>query len=148
MVNTTLVNTNKLSLNADKTSFSFFHKSSRKDGIPLTLPVLRMDKLVIERISSSIVLEVLLNEMLTWNHHFHFLQSKISKSMRLMYQAKFYLNQNCLQNIYYSLINSYLHYTKIPLASTEKITKWFSKNCLPKNTNCPYVYAIKIYVSI
>ena len=84
-----LVNTNKLSLNTDKTSLSFFQKSSRKDGIPLRLTVLRMDKLVIERKSSSIVFEVLLNEMITWNHHFHLLQSNISKSMRLMYEAKF-----------------------------------------------------------
>ena len=40
---------NKLSLNAKKTKYSFFHKPSKKDDIPLMLPKLTISNPVIER---------------------------------------------------------------------------------------------------
>ena len=40
---------NKLSLNAKKTKYSFFHKPSKKDDIPLMLPKLTISNHVIER---------------------------------------------------------------------------------------------------
>ena len=42
-------NANKLSLNVKKTKFSFFHKSSKKDNIPLRLPNLNINGFTIER---------------------------------------------------------------------------------------------------
>ena len=45
-------NANKLSLNVKKTKFSFFHKSSKKDNIPLRLPNLNTNGFTIERESS------------------------------------------------------------------------------------------------
>ena len=42
-------NANKLSLNVKKTKHSFFHKSSKKDNIPLTLPSLNINELTVER---------------------------------------------------------------------------------------------------
>ena len=40
---------NKLSLNAGKTKYSFFHKPSKKDDIPLMLPKLPISNHVVER---------------------------------------------------------------------------------------------------
>ena len=45
-------NANKLLLNIKKTKFSFFHKSSKKDNIPLRLPNLNINGFTIERESS------------------------------------------------------------------------------------------------
>ena len=42
-------NANKLSLNVKKTKHSFFHKSSKKDNIPLPLPSLNINELTVER---------------------------------------------------------------------------------------------------
>ena len=42
-------NANKLSLNVKKTKFSFFHKLSKKDYIPLRLPNLNINGFNIER---------------------------------------------------------------------------------------------------
>lgn len=69
----------------------------------LRLHVLRMDKSVIEAISSIDFFEVLLNVKLTWNSDFHLLQSKISKNMGLTYEAK---TKRKLLNKYLLLVNS------------------------------------------
>ena len=41
-------NANKLSLNFKKAKYSFFHKSSKKDNIPLRLPNLNINGLTVE----------------------------------------------------------------------------------------------------
>ena len=40
---------NKLSLNADKTKYTFFHKLSKRDNIPLKLPQLLINDTIIKR---------------------------------------------------------------------------------------------------
>ena len=55
---------NKLSLNVEKTKYSFFHKLSKKDDIPIRLPKLIIIT-EIQREESIKFLEVLLNQRLT-----------------------------------------------------------------------------------
>ena len=57
---------NKLSLNANKTKYSFFHKPSKKDDIPLRLPKLTVSNHVIERQEFIKFLGVLLDEKLNF----------------------------------------------------------------------------------
>ena len=45
-------NANKLSLNKDKTKYTFFHKAREKDNIPLKLPALFINDKEIERVTS------------------------------------------------------------------------------------------------
>ena len=45
-------NANKLSSNVKKAKFSFFHKSSKKDNIPLRLPNLNINAFTTERETS------------------------------------------------------------------------------------------------
>ena len=59
---------NKLSLNIKETKFTFFHKNSVKDNIPLKLPDLHISNKSIERKSSINFLAVLLDEYIAWNH--------------------------------------------------------------------------------
>ena len=60
---------NKLSLNVKKTKYSFFHKPSKKDDIPLVLPKLNINNSEIARTESIKFLGVLLDENLSWKTH-------------------------------------------------------------------------------
>ena len=53
---------NKLSLNIKKTKYSFFHKPSQKENIPLHLPKLIINSYEIQRSESIKFLGVLLDE--------------------------------------------------------------------------------------
>ena len=67
---------NKLSLNAKKNKYSFFHKPSKKDDIPLMLPTLTISNHVIERQKFINFLGVLLDENLNWKEHIKYTENK------------------------------------------------------------------------
>ena len=78
-------NASKLLLNVKKTKFSFFHKSSKKDNIPLRLPNLNINGFTIERESSINFLGVWIDENLTWRDHIHIVENKIAKTTGPLY---------------------------------------------------------------
>ena len=73
---------NKLSLNAKKTKYSFFHKPSKKDDIPLMLPKLTINTHVLERQEFINFFEVLLDEILDLKEHIKCTEKKNSKKFR------------------------------------------------------------------
>ena len=72
---------NKLSLNTNKTKFTFFHKPNERDNIPLKLPNLKINQSNVQRVDSIKFLGVLLDENLTWKNHICAINKQISKSM-------------------------------------------------------------------
>ena len=70
---------NKLSLNAKKTKYTFFHKLRISDHIPLKLPALCINSSEIQREYSITFLGVLLDENITWKNHIKTIETKISK---------------------------------------------------------------------
>ena len=86
VVNNELVNikdwftANKLSLNVEKTKYSFFHKPSKKDGIPLRLQKLIINRYEIQRGESIKFLGVLLDQHLTWKEHINLMKVKLLKT--------------------------------------------------------------------
>ena len=88
---------NKLPLNTAKTKYTFFHKLSQRDNIPLALPTLTINNNIIKRENSTKFLGVLIDENLTWQSPVHYIENKISKNIGLLYKAKFLLNQKCLK---------------------------------------------------
>ena len=56
---------NKLSLNAEKTKYTFFHRAKVDDNLPLRLPTLKLSNCVIKRDHSINFLGVLIDENLT-----------------------------------------------------------------------------------
>ena len=60
---------NKQSLNVEKTKYSFFHKPSKKDDIPLHVTKLIINNYEIQREESIKPLGVLLYQHLTWKEH-------------------------------------------------------------------------------
>ena len=109
---------NKLSLNNDKTKYTFFHKPSISDYIPLKLPPLYINNKIIKRSEHIRFLGIILDENLTWKKHINTIESKIAKNIGALYRAKFLLNQKCLKNIYFAFIHSYINYGNIAWAST------------------------------
>ena len=112
--------TNKLSLNVDKTKYVLFHKSRQKNKIPLNLPSLKIDQTEIKREQSLKFLGVLVDENLNWKNHIDLLLSKISKSIGVLYKASKLLNFRCLKSIYFALIHSYINYANVAWASSCK----------------------------
>ena len=113
-------NANKLSLNADKTKYSFFNPLSYADKIPLRLPELKIGNTVIKREENMKFLGVLLDENMTWRRHIECIESKISKNLGILYKARYVLNLTCTKQLYFSFIHSYLNYGNIAWGSTNK----------------------------
>ena len=59
-----------------KTKYSFFHKPSKKDEIPLMLRKLTISNNVIERQKLIKFLGVLLDENLNWKEHIYIQETK------------------------------------------------------------------------
>ena len=91
VVNNELVNikdwftANKLSLNVEKAEYSFFHKPSKKDNIPLCLPKLIINNYEIQGEESIKFLGVLLGQHLTWKKHIKLTENKIAKNIGMLY---------------------------------------------------------------
>ena len=102
-------NANKLSLNADKTKYSLFHKPSKTDDLPLLLPKVLINDKEIERVGSIKFLGVLLDEHLSWKEHIRYTENKIAKNIGLLYRAKPFLGKYSLLTLYYSYIHTYFN---------------------------------------
>ena len=109
---------NRLSLNIKKTKYTFFHKNSVKDNIPLKLHDLHISNKSIERKSSIKFLGVMLDEHIAWNDHIHVIEKTLAKNIDLLYRARQFLDKESLKTIYFSYIHSYLNYANIAWAST------------------------------
>ena len=120
---------NKLSLNATKTRYTFFHSSAKNDYIPLKLPDLYINNINIKREHTMKFLGIMFDENLTWKNHINLINNKISKNIGILYKVKFLLSKKCLKSIYFSFIHSYLNYANMVWASTNqsKLKKLFNK---------------------
>ena len=80
---------NKLSLNAEKTKYLFFHKPRACDSIPLRLPTINFNNIE----SSVKFLRVIIDENIIWNKHIELVENKISKNIGILYRASHYLDK-------------------------------------------------------
>ena len=113
-------NSNKLSLNASKTKYIFFHSQAHSGDIPLKLPKLEINTTTIVRESVIKFLGVLLDENLSWKTHISTIENKISKNLGILYKARLVLNQKSIKQLYFSFIHSYLNYGNMAWGSTNK----------------------------
>ena len=134
-VNNELVNiknwftANKLSLNVEKTKYSFFHKPSKKEDIPLRLP---------KRIINNQVPWSFLDKRLTWKEHIQLTENKINKIIGILYKARPYLDKRTLLCLYYSYIQSCLIYANTACCST-------NRPCMKKIHKNEQKHAIRIF---
>ena len=91
---------NKLSLNVSKTKYSFFHKPSKREDIPLLLPKLKVNNSEVERSESLKFLGLLL------------------KNTLIILKAKLLKTSGCsLLSLDNSYIHSYINYGNITWGS-------------------------------
>ena len=109
---------NKLSLNADKTKFTLFQKSSIKENIPLKLPRLKIDNTEIERKDALKFLGILIDENLSWKKHIKTLESKLSCAIGLMYRSRNFLDLNARKLLNFSFVHSHLSYANLTWGAT------------------------------
>lgn len=96
---------NKLSLHVGKTKCIIFGKKKRTHNKKLTI-----NSTEIEIVSETKFLGTIIDENLNWKSHIKYIQSKISKSIAIMYKAEYCLCQKSLLILYYSLIAPYMTY--------------------------------------
>ena len=61
-----------------------------------------------------------IDENLSWKQHIEILSCKISKSLGILYKSRDLLSKQCLKQLYFSFIHSYVNYVNIAWASTSK----------------------------
>ena len=66
------------------------------------------------------ILGVFTDENLSWKQHIEILSNKISESIGILYKSRVVLSKQCLKQLYFSFIHSYVNYANIAWASTSK----------------------------
>lgn len=111
IINTELSNikkwmdSNKLSLNLDKTKAILFGNYMSK-----TDKTIEIEGIQIDYVSEIKFLGVTIDNRLTWKTHIRHIQTKISKSLAIINKAKQVLDVNILRTLYCTLILPYLSY--------------------------------------
>ena len=100
---------NKLSLNAKKTKFMFFHFPQR--NITSYIPDLTINNIVIERVTKFNFLGLTLDEHMSWKSHTHKICNKMSRCIGVMNRLKRFLPLNILKLMYNSLILPHVQYS-------------------------------------
>ena len=111
----TWLKANKLSINVKKTKLMIFRP--RQKTLPITRQII-IENNVLEQVDNTKFLGVYIDQHLTWKTHVNFIAAKISKSVGLLYKAKYYLPSKSLLTLYYALVYPYLTYCNLIWAST------------------------------
>ncbi len=97
---------NKLTLNLKKTHYMIFHRSRiKKDVDNITF----QDEIV-QRVSSTKFLGVIIDDKLKWKEHITYIKNKISKSFGILYKTRQYLDKSTMRNLYYTFVYPYIIY--------------------------------------
>ena len=102
----TWLKVNKLSLNAKKSQFMLFRRSTRKFDIPQ----IKIDNTPLKNIDSFNFLGITLQKDLKWETHINNISCKIAKTLGIMNKLKHYVPKHILLTIYSSLVLPYIHY--------------------------------------
>jgi hypothetical protein len=78
---------------------------------------LKIDNNLIERVTSTKFLGVILNENLSWNSHILLLVNKLNKSIGILRALQHKLPINILYSLYNTLVYPYLQYSNIAWAA-------------------------------
>src|SRR6218665_2891444 len=110
-------NTNRLSLNSDKTNYIVFCSTHRRMTSNNTLYI---NNTPLVQTDSSKFLGVLIDSHLTWKDHIMLVTKKVSKSIGIIARIKHCIHHKILLKLYYTLIFPYLSYCNIIWGSNYK----------------------------
>ena len=133
--------TNRLSVHLKKTNFVIFSSEAK---LKLRICEIFLDKMKIPRTDVAKVLEVVIDENLTWKNHINWIKNKIAKNVEILKRLKYRLPGKLLNTLYNTLILLYLNYCNIFWANNKssrlqplfKLQKCFMRiiNNSPYNT--------------
>ena len=98
---------NKLSLNVSKTNYMVF---SNKWKHSYNTNEIKIDDILIEEVTVTKFLGVLIDNKLQWKEQIDSVCSKVSKNMSIIYRVRHILDTNSLFTLYCTLILPYLNY--------------------------------------
>ena len=101
------LDTNKLSLNIDKTNYIIFHSKSKK--LP-SEPLIKIGKKHIKRVKFVKFLGLLLDENLDWKYHLNELSKKLARTCGIFFKIRYLLPSDVLLCLYNALFMSFLQY--------------------------------------
>ena len=105
---------NKLSLNVKKSNFLHFHYGKcKKPTINLQLNETKVDEKVVTK-----YLGVLIDNKLNWKSHIEHVKTKLSRGNGMISRIRYFVNEQCLLNLYYSFIQSHINYNLLNWTST------------------------------
>ena len=99
------LDTNRLSLNVDKTNFVIFHPPSVQIPEPV---IVRFGREKIQRENCAKFLGILLDANLSWKQHINELSKKLSRTLGFFYKIRHYVPLEILKQLYYSLFYSFV----------------------------------------
>ena len=106
---------NKLSLNVKKSNFLHFHYNKRKHKPTINLKINGID---VEEKEVTKYLGVLIDNKLSWKPHIECVKTKLSRGNGMISKIRYYVNDLCLLNLFYSFIQSHVNYNLINWSST------------------------------
>ena len=104
------LNSNKLTLNVDKTSFMIFKTRGKNVNTPANVTI--NDK-IIKQVKWTKFLGILIDEQMTWKTHINFITNKISTLSGIIARLRHYVGIKILRGIYFTLIYPYITYCNI-----------------------------------
>ena len=124
---------NKLSLNISKSNFMMF---SPNKNVSLEDFSLSIDNQLINRISNTKVLGVIIDDELKWNEHILYVKNKISKVIGIMYRVRHKLDKPHLLSLYNTLALPHLLYCNIVWSVANKSSLETLFACQKKIIKC------------
>ena len=112
------LDTNKLSLNIDKTNYIIFHSKSNK--LP-SEPLIKIGKQHIKRVKFVKFLGLLLDENLEWKYHLNELSKKLARTCGIFFKIRYLLPSDVLLCLYNALFMSFLQYGITVWGQTHKL---------------------------
>ena len=115
---------NKLSLNANKTKYIVIrpkHKKCDLNGLNISIdniPLIRIGNDCDEKAAKF--LGLFIDEHLTWKHHIAHVNTKVSKILFLIKQAKNILPKDSLRTLYFALVHSHYSYGLLTWGNASK----------------------------
>ena len=96
---------------------------------------LRIDNVVIKKVTETRFLGVLIDEKLTWKSHINAMRAKMSRYVGIMYKLKGILPLKVRLQIYHSFVQSHLNYCSLvwgfsAKANIEKLFRSQKKVCV------------------
>ena len=109
---------NRLSLNIDKTNFVIFHPPQRK-----TQPVnLKISDRPVEQMTYVKYLGLIIDCHLNWKKHAHEVSKKNSRGIGILSKLRHFVTNDILTQLYYSLVYPFLTYGLIVWGNTYTTT--------------------------